>query len=307
MSQVSVQQSDTVVKYDDADLSRLDLNMKASPLDFAAFRGEILNKYPTYDPPSIPTPLPYVPLDRIVAAAASAPLKQSFQVRTSSQGDNNTTAANQSGPPAPGPLPATPAPSPPPSPPPVRPKKQQYQTDQSKPFVLPFSRANVGGGHYSMAKGKGKMTVPYSIDEAGKLYHRNIRISTELWQTWKLREEYLADETGSSSNEDRRQVEDDVYSQRINGLAKHFDAMSLENGEPNSEAGNKDRMKGDAPDALSMLYQLEATVKADLRAHKKSVPSGEQGSDFHKRTRKITQRIEDVKRLQRIEIIYVGL
>lgn len=286
-----------------------DLSLKTGPLDFATFKSEILSKYPTYEPPNIVSPIPQIPLDRIVAAAASAPLRQSYQLRSATQGSGNGDA-NAGGPSAlPAPMTATPAPSPPPSPPPVKPKKQQYQTDQTKPFVLPFSRANVGGGHYSMIKGKGKMTVPYSIDEAGKLYQKNFRISTELWQTWKLREEYLADETGFGSDHSRQQVEGDPHSQRINALARHFEATTLEENRPiiapkvSSDKEQQDRTA--AQDSLSMLYQLENTFKANLKAHKKSTPASQQGGEFNKRTRKLTQRVEDVKRLQRIELIYV--
>lgn len=287
-----------------------DVSMKTGPLDFATFKGEILSKYPTYEPPNIVAPIPQIPLDRIVAAAASAPLRQSYQLRTAAHGSNGQDgAASGSGLP-PAPMTATPAPSPPPSPPPMKPKKQQYQTDQTKPFVLPFSRANVGGGHYSMIKGKGKMTVPYSIDEAGKLYQKNFRISTELWQTWKLREEYLADETGFGSNHSKQQVEDDVHSQRINALARHFEATSLEENGNSSKSKltseNDLQDKPAAPDSLSMLYQLENTFRGNLKAHKKSIPPAEQGGEFNKRSRKLMQRVEDVKRLQRIELIYVS-
>lgn len=289
---------------------RTDISMKTGPLDFATFKSEILSKYPTYEPPNIVAPIPQIPLDRIVAAAASAPLRHSYQLRSAGHSSNGQdgSAPNTSVPPAP--MPATPAPSPPPSPPPMKPKKQQYQTDQSKPFVLPFSRANVGGGHYSAIKGKGKMTVPFSIDEAGKLYQKNFRISTELWQTWKLREEYLADETGFGSDHSKQQVEEDVQSQRINALARHFEATSLEESGHSSKskmaAESQTPEKAADMDALSMLYQLETKFKSNLKAHKKSVPATEQGSEFNKRTRKLTQRVEDVKRLQRVELIYVS-
>lgn len=284
--------------------------MKTGPLDFATFKGEILSKYPTYEPPNIVAPIPQIPLDRIVAAAASAPLRQSYQLRSATHNHpaQDGSAPNTSMPQAP--MPATPAPTPPPSPPPMKPKKQQYQTDQSKPFVLPFSRANVGGGHYSKMKGKGKMTVPFSIDEAGKLYQKNFRISTELWQTWKLREEYLADETGFGSDHSKQHVEDDVQSQRINALARHFEATSLEdnpNGAKARKVAENETEKPVDQDALSMLYQLEGKFKANLKAHKKSVPPSEQNSEFNKRTRKLTQRVEDVKRLQRVELIYVSI
>lgn len=235
---------------------------KVAPMDYQVFRNEITSKYPTYLPPPAPLPVPGIDIDRISAAAAPAPVKPAFSYHAddgsalagggmdseqeangmySWGGPNGQQQQQQM-------QPGTPAPSPPQAPAP-KPKKQQYQTDQSRPFVLPFSRANAalaadvsgtvhdydpagdpaapaqaspllyssdvwtslrtGDATASSDNEQQPLTsaalaqasraariVPRSIDEAGALYVRHMRVSTELWQTWKLREEYIADETG---------------------------------------------------------------------------------------------------------------
>ena len=305
-----------------SELSRISgLKLKASPLDFASFKSDITNKYPTYESPAAPTP---APLERIVAAAASAPLRNGFDIHSPAMstftlpGGAGTSYPSANHPPG-GPLPATPAPTPPPTPPPAKPKKQQYQTDQSKPFVLPFSRANMGGGFFSSAKGKGKMTVPYSIEEASRLYKNNIRITTELWQAWKVREEYLADETGvgmqgsSSATKDIESGFDTAAN-----LGHRMEAMTLDDfdDEENDfvDFGTSRRSRS-APaeaqkqDALAMLYKLETKLKAELKeASKKSGSADGDGLKRQKQEQKrLHQRIHDVKKLQRVELIYVSL
>ncbi|KAK4058163.1 Factor arrest protein 11 [Microbotryomycetes sp. JL221] len=196
---------------------------KVAPTDMQSFRNEIVSKYPSYQAPQIPL---IQDLERIAAAAAPLPVKPTFSSRINPNHDPNsvynysvsgvgsgTTIGTTNGGVGQHPFqPGTPAPSPPPSPatqsttgtgiitgvgattgtgvPPPKPKKQQFQTDQSKPFVLPFAPSNAA------PKGTQPRSVPKSIAEAGQLYQQNIRISTELWQTFKLREEYIADETG---------------------------------------------------------------------------------------------------------------
>ena len=295
------------------------VKLKASPLDFASFKSDITNKYPTYEGPAAPTP---APLERIVAAAASAPLRNGFDIHSPAMstftlpGGAGTSYPSANHPP--GPLPATPAPTPPPTPPPAKPKKQQYQTDQSKPFVLPFSRANMGGGFFSSAKGKGKMTVPYSIEEASRLYKSSIRITTELWQAWKVREEYLADETGvgmQGTSSATKGIESGFDAAA--NLGQRMEAMTLDDFDDDEndfvDFGTSRRTRS-APaedqkqDALAMLYKLETKLKADLKETSKK--SGIAGGDDLKRQKqeqkRLHQRIHDVKKLQRVELIYVS-
>lgn len=70
-------------------------------------------------------------------------------------------------------------------------KKQQYQTDQSRPFVFPFSRSEMPGP---------SRMVPFAIDEAEKLYSRHIHISLGLYQLQKTREDYIREESGLGSS-----------------------------------------------------------------------------------------------------------
>jgi hypothetical protein len=83
----------------------------------------------------------------------------------------------------PGPQPATPAPSPPPSP---KPKKLQYQTDQNRPFLFPFSRVTTRDGRL----------VPFAIDEADRLYNKHMYVSLALYQMWQTREDCMTAESG---------------------------------------------------------------------------------------------------------------
>lgn len=140
-------------------------------------------------------------LDRISAAAAPIPVRPTFSYHINANHDPSLPSNIPGPPPANWPQqPPTPAPSPPPTPPPIinqptppgaqgppiKPKKQQFQTDQTRPFPLPFAPANAKRGR----------AVPRAVEEAGELYRRNLRISTELWQAWKVREEFRSDEMG---------------------------------------------------------------------------------------------------------------
>ncbi|BGP12930.1 hypothetical protein JCM10213_004349 [Rhodosporidiobolus nylandii] len=204
---------------------------KVAATDIVTFRNETLAKYPSYTPPPPSTLLPLPPqmsalasnpqtLDRLSAAAAPAPVRPTFSYHINANHDPSLPS-NQ--PPLPSTSagagsaqwqPPTPAPSPPPSPspalqgalqgqqqqqggggppqPPAKPKKQQFQTDQSRPFPLPFAPANFV---------KGRLPVPRAVEEAGELYRKNLRVSTELWQAWKVREEFVGEEMGLSRAE----------------------------------------------------------------------------------------------------------
>lgn len=88
-------------------------------------------------------------------------------------------------------MPGTPAPSPPPSPM-QKPKKQQFQTDPTRPFVFPYTRIP---GHGS-ASGAPQSLVPFAIAEADRLYHEHAYVSLSLYQVWETREECLKEERG---------------------------------------------------------------------------------------------------------------
>ncbi|EMD40803.1 hypothetical protein CERSUDRAFT_111387 [Gelatoporia subvermispora B] len=172
--------------------------IKASPLDIEAFRQEISVKYPTFTPPPVPVevhipdPIPVVTA-KLAQAFSPIPVRHHYDhddvdVHQSNMGPNPHAAFHN--PQAgsgyrPIPQPATPAPTPPQSP---KPKKQHFSTDQSRPFLFPFSRTQIG---YRNAR-----LVPHAIDEADKLYTKHMYVSLALWQMWKTREECMIAESG---------------------------------------------------------------------------------------------------------------
>ncbi|GAA6035376.1 hypothetical protein JCM8097_008842 [Rhodosporidiobolus ruineniae] len=209
---------------------------KVTPPDLLTFRDETLAKYPSYTPPPPSALLPLPPalsalgnnpttLDRLSAAAAPTPVRPTFSYHVNANHDPSLPSNQAPLPMPPGHpgagaahwQPPTPAASPPPSPAPGgggalqqqqnqgqlsgggvgsngqpgppggKPKKQQFQTDQTRPFPLPFAPANFV---------KGRLAVPRAIEEAAELYRRNLRVSTELWQAWKVREEFRGEEMG---------------------------------------------------------------------------------------------------------------
>ena len=227
-------------------------------------------------------------MDRIAQASAPTPLRPLYPY-TQSVSTSDASKPVDGGPgPNGGPQPTTPAPTPPPSP---KPKKQQYQTDQSRPFVLPFSEAR-----------SGKLrVVPRSVEEAGELYRRNMRVSTELWQTTKVREEYIGDETGIAASFANAHIstpadadtfgaaDDEVAPWPRRGGSRATSASAMSAGSAKSMA----RSAPPRPDPLSMLERLESSLRDDIPR--------KQG----KALAQLEERISDVRRLQRIELIYV--
>jgi hypothetical protein len=159
---------------------------KASPIDIASFRKDISLKYPTF------TPSPGsadVSKEKLAEAIKPIPVRPSYH----SQPENieNSISVSQAPMHSTGHYgnmqPGTPAPTPPQSPAP-KPKKQQYQTDPTRPFVFPYSRSP-GGTDPSRL-------VPFAIDEADKLYNRHVYVSLGLHQMWETREDLLREERG---------------------------------------------------------------------------------------------------------------
>lgn len=256
---------------------------KVSPSDLQQFRQDIIAKYPTYQPPVLEAPISDISLDQISAASAPTPLRPLYPYHDHDHHDHPASdshqAPDQQRPAQQQPMPATPAPSPPPSPN-MKPKKQQFQTDQNRPFVLPFSRVNWTIGSGSSGKSGKDRYVPQSIDEAGELYRQNIRISTDLWQTVKVREECIADETGVGESPEKMAAE----------------ALSLEERIASLNLGGEVEEEEEKADPLQMLYDYETKLQSDCDALD-DASFGE--------VKKLKQRIQDVKRLHRTEIIYV--
>jgi hypothetical protein len=159
---------------------------KASPLDISNFRRDTSVKYPTFAPPqSVSTAVPNEKLAEGFKPIPARPNYHSTEIPSSSRPSTlpQHGAAQTSAP-----LPGTPAPSPPPSPAAgPKAKKQQFQTDPSRPFVFPYSRSS-GVDPTSL--------VPFAIAEADKLFHKHAYISLGLLQMWQVREDCLREERG---------------------------------------------------------------------------------------------------------------
>ncbi|TIC02927.1 hypothetical protein E3Q17_01188 [Wallemia mellicola] len=155
--------------------------LKSNPLDLQQFYSQTSLKYPTYRPKQ-----QSLPLNGLTLASAPAPLKTSapnqdipsaFSVSGPTVSGGSTSTINTS---APGNgIPGTPLPTPPPSPAYNGPKlkKTQFQTDQTKPFIFPFSEST--------------STVPTSIDEAGRLFAAHMHVPISLWQTHQIRKDFV--------------------------------------------------------------------------------------------------------------------
>ncbi|KAL1405394.1 Factor arrest protein 11 [Vanrija albida] len=161
---------------------------KATPMDIALWRRDTSTKYPTFAPaPSVPDGVP-VSTEVLAESIKPMPPKPNYHSTEYQSGDLGGSSSSQFStiPTQSLPQPGTPAPTPPQSPQ-QRPKKLQFQTDPSRPFVFPYSQP-AGGPPASL--------VPYAIDEADKLYHDHVFVSLALYQLWESREDYLREERG---------------------------------------------------------------------------------------------------------------
>ena len=74
------------------------------------------------------------------------------------------------------------------APPPLKPGRQKFQTNQSRPFILPFAPVKNGPD------------VPVGIQEASSLYRDRLFIGTGTWQTWCVRQEFLNEARGAQDS-----------------------------------------------------------------------------------------------------------
>ncbi|KAI0650345.1 N1221-domain-containing protein [Trametes meyenii] len=245
--------------------------IKASPLDLEVFRQEIFVKYPTFNPlPVAVQATTPVTTAKLAQAYSPIPVRHHYEHDggESQHHDHSHNAiphpfnSNQAGSSfRPIPQPATPAPSPPPSP---KPKKQQFQTDQSRPFLFPFSRTNIG---YNDSR-----LVPFAIDEADKLYAKHMHVSLSLWQMWKTREECMTSESGL---------------EYLPGVERPSEPR-IPPLSPSLEDDGSERL----PDVVLLDVKIAETEKA--------MDNGETNTD----RRRAKERREDLMRLKRVEQIY---
>lgn len=183
-------------------MSLANSTIKASPFDIEQFRQETSNKYPTFSPAQPPAesvpikaPTPAAPTAKLAQAYSPIPIRhhyhhdipdphtglpQSMPQHFYSQQQQQQQQQHFRG----IPQPATPAPSPPLGGP--KQKKEKYQTDQTRPFLFPFSPGTYRNGRL----------IPFAIDEADNLYSRHMHISLSLVQMWRTREDCMTFESG---------------------------------------------------------------------------------------------------------------
>jgi hypothetical protein len=182
----------------------------ASPLDYHVFRQEVISKYPAYIPPQLTIPLeadhtsllPPLPHQQARNNGANGVLPSSISQIGGASILNQPVHI------------ATPAPSPPPSPAigGKAGKKQNYQTNQNFPFMYPplDASSNSAGGKGAAAlqadfverRWEGS-DIPASIQEAGELFSKRVRMTRSTRQLWDEREKFLKFDRGwEAANED---------------------------------------------------------------------------------------------------------
>ncbi|KAK4332505.1 Factor arrest protein 11 [Rhodotorula toruloides] len=242
---------------------------KATPPDLLAFRNETLAKYPSYTPPP---------------AGSLLPLPPPLQALS-----NNPTTLDR--------LSAAAAP-------------------------VPRGRA-----------------VPRAVEEAGELYRRNLRVSTELWQAWKVREEFRGEEMGLTRAEQvereavvkeeerrRKAAKEQENKETKEGREMRRKAMAL--GRRLEElatgsAGSKSRTKAhstlsDGSGGIDSPITDDVAVASDdedededpmdpltvLRNLARSIKKEIEVEPDEKKRKELEERRMDVKRLERVEILY---
>lgn len=187
---------------------RKDELITASPLDYHIFRQEITSKYPAYIPPTPLLPLDNGEVNIYPALHTSQP--RSVQNGIITMPPNATGGGSILHQPV---HIATPAPSPPPSPAVggKAGKKQNYQTNQSFPFMYPPLDSSSSGAGGKGAAGVLSQTVgrkfegseiPVSILEAGELFAQRMKMTRAMRQLWEEREAFIKSERGLSDDAD---------------------------------------------------------------------------------------------------------
>ena len=269
--------------------------LKSDPLDFQDFQHEISVKYPTFEPPKRQES--DLPLDKLASAIHPIPPRKPFSNHLDGS-DRGYPGGPQQGPN--GMLPGTPAPSPPPSP---KPNKAKYQTDQTRPFIFPYNRQVHGSGRL----------VPRSIEEASYLYSEHMHVSLELWQTWRVREQCIQEESGVGSAADGTRIGLGVKPTTSKAYVNRTDAASSSQGSrsPSSSEAFPSRgasmrtfkVKGEA--TYEHLVEIEEDIEAELRAVEGDHMLAALDNPRHTELiHSLTQKRADVRRLQRVDQLY---
>ncbi|KZS97748.1 hypothetical protein SISNIDRAFT_423128 [Sistotremastrum niveocremeum HHB9708] len=263
--------------------------VKSTPMDIEFFRQETSVKYPTFNPAiqsKVLDGLPPSATSKIAEAYAPIPVRPHYHHQDPSSAllSNAQKQQPQQSQPfqqRPPNLPTTPAPSPPPTP---KLKKQQFQTDQTRPFLFPFS---------TRATGRNGKMIPFAIDEADRLYSNHMHLSVALWQMWRVREDCILDESGladSSFAQPRRKSEHVDKDSSLAALLsdRRYSTVPFANTDPDEE--------GEILPDLILLDQKIAEAEDMIKA-------ADQNDDRSARS-KARERRDDLIRLKRVETIY---
>jgi hypothetical protein len=170
-------------------------------------------------------------------------------------------------------------------------KKLQFQTDQTKPFVFPFSRSTG--------------TIPVAVEEAERLYKKHMHVGLALWQMWEVREACWREETGldesialggSGSSNNRNVASTGVGGERGSGISVGVNGVGV--GVPSSFGRSEDVVENTS--GLSDVKKLEALIEEVGQALDGGAEAG------GKERRKLKERKQDLIRLRRVETIYVS-
>ncbi|KAH7105672.1 hypothetical protein BKA62DRAFT_690518 [Auriculariales sp. MPI-PUGE-AT-0066] len=261
-----------------ADPTPNSIPLKSSPLDFQTFRQETAVKFPTFSP----DPTNDQPTFKLADAYAPIPVRPHYNHHT--EGDILPGAGlpgNAYSQQRPHQLPPTPAPSPPPNL--GKTKKTQYQTDQSRPFVFPFS-----------SRSRPQKLVPFAIDEADRLYSKHMHISASLYQMWRTREECILDESGLQSLPPTAKSE---FSDG-QGFSRMAEVLSLAKGDRRFSMTTSSQAETEGvplPDADALNEAIE-DAENRMRSATKVGNSGE--------LRRAKEERDDLLRLKRVEQLY---
>jgi len=138
---------------------------------------------------------------------------------------------------------------------------------------LPFAPSNY-------AKGR---SVPRSIEEASELFRRDLRVSSEIWQGWKVREEFRSEEMGWGKAEqverellkdggngsgDEKNRQQKGLSKGLGQLRRRMEELAVARGESEEaiDDGNEedeDEEEEDPMDPLTVLKNMGRQLKKE--------------------------------------------
>ncbi|WFD31581.1 Factor arrest protein 11 [Malassezia sp. CBS 17886] len=181
------------------------------PNDLRIFRTELAAKYPTL----VHSRLNMEGLDELLSLAMQPLPHHVRQARAESGEEHDASLATHADGRMRAALPLAAAPGNARAMPgvPQKPNKQKFQTDQSRPFVLPYVRDGA--------------TAPFSIREAVGLYKEHLYVPTGVWQMWSAREQLLGEGAGGGG---RGAAPADTPTPRVppTELADAFERLALD-------------------------------------------------------------------------------